>query len=42
MKRPDFIKHCEEMRTDETFSYPGDNETFGTGAVIFSLLLLSC
>lgn len=31
-KRPDFIKHCEELRTEETFSYPGDTETFGTGA----------
>ena len=34
MNRPDFIKNCEEMRTDETFSYPGDTETFGTGAAI--------
>lgn len=32
MNRPEFIKHCEELRTDETFSYPGDTETFGTGA----------
>lgn len=30
--RPEFIKHCEELRTPETFSYPGDSETFGTGA----------
>ena len=33
-KKPDFIKHCEELRTDETFSYPGDTETFGTGAAL--------
>lgn len=33
-ERPDFIKHCEELRTTETFSYPGDTETFGTGAAI--------
>lgn len=30
--RPDFIKNCEELRTDQSFSYPGDDETFGTGA----------
>lgn len=34
MNRPGFIKHCEEMRADESFSYPGDTETFGTGAAI--------
>ena len=34
MKRPEFIKHCEELRTDEKFSYPGDTETFGTGAAL--------
>lgn len=34
MNRPEFIKHCEELRTNETFSYPGDSETFGTGASI--------
>lgn len=32
--RPDFIKHCEELRIDESFSYPGDRETFGTGAAL--------
>lgn len=31
-QRPNFIKHCEELRTDET--YPGDTETFGTGAAL--------
>lgn len=31
-EKPSFIKHCEELRTQETFSYPGDSETFGTGA----------
>lgn len=30
--RPDFIKNCEELRSEESFSYPGDTETFGTGA----------
>jgi uncharacterized cupin superfamily protein len=34
MKRPDCIKHCEQLRTNETFSYPGDTETFGTGAAL--------
>ena len=33
-KRPEFIKHCEELRTDQSFSYPGDIETFGTGAAL--------
>ncbi len=32
--RPDFIRHCEELRTDESFSYSGDRETFGTGAAL--------
>ena len=41
MKRPEFIKHCEEMRTDQTFSYPGDTETFGTGAAIGRILGLN-
>jgi uncharacterized cupin superfamily protein len=31
-KRPDFIKHYDELTTQGTFSYPGDTETFGTGA----------
>lgn len=34
MNRPDCIKHCEELRTNETFSYPNDTETFGTGAAL--------
>jgi uncharacterized cupin superfamily protein len=34
MKRPDFIKNCEELRTSESFSYPGDTETFGTGTAL--------
>ena len=34
MNRPEFIKHCEELRTNETSSYPGDTETFGTGAML--------
>lgn len=33
-ERPEFIKNCEELRTDQSFSYPGDNETFGTGAAL--------
>ena len=41
MKRPDFIKHCEELRVDESFSYPGDSETFGTGASLGRKLGLS-
>ena len=32
--RPDFIKHCDELVVNESFSYPGDSETFGTGAVL--------
>jgi uncharacterized cupin superfamily protein len=32
--RPDFIKNCEELKTDQSFSYPGDTETFGTGAAL--------
>ena len=34
MQRPKFIKHCEELRTDNMFSYPEDTETFGTGAAL--------
>jgi len=34
VERSNFIKHCEELRTDESFSYPGDSETFGTGAAL--------
>ena len=40
-KRPDFIKHCEELKTDDTFTYPGDTETFGTGAHLSRRLGLS-
>ncbi|MBC7427992.1 MAG: cupin domain-containing protein [Bacteriovorax sp.] len=32
--RPDFIKHCDELVVNESFSYPGDSETFGTGAAL--------
>ncbi|MGE0616005.1 MAG: cupin domain-containing protein [Bacteriovoracia bacterium] len=32
--RPDCIKHCDELHTSQTFSYPGDPETFGTGAAL--------
>lgn len=39
--RPGFIKHCEELRTEVTFSYPGDSETFGTGAALGRKLGLS-
>ena len=31
MSRPNFIKNCEELRSDSTFTSPGDSETFGTG-----------
>jgi uncharacterized cupin superfamily protein len=34
VKRPDFIKNCEQLRTNDSFSYPGDDETFGTGAAL--------
>jgi uncharacterized cupin superfamily protein len=34
MSRDIFVKNCEELRTDDTFSYPGDSETFGTGAAL--------
>ncbi|MBT4763228.1 MAG: cupin domain-containing protein [Bdellovibrionaceae bacterium] len=39
--RPGFIKSCEELRTDESFNYPGDTEIFGTGAAISRNLGLS-
>ncbi|MBT7610384.1 MAG: cupin domain-containing protein [Bacteriovoracaceae bacterium] len=29
-RRLDCIKNCEELKKNETFSYPGDKETFGT------------
>lgn len=32
--RPSFIKNCEELITNESFSYSGDKETFGTGAAL--------
>ena len=34
MNKPDFIKNCEDLKTDESFSYPNDSETFGTGAAL--------
>lgn len=34
MNRPEYIKNCEELVTNETFSYPGDTETFGKGAFV--------
>lgn len=34
MTRPDFIKNVSELITDESFSYPDDTETFGTGAAM--------
>jgi|GEM_PF-6729505 len=40
-ERPDFIKNSEELRSDESFSYPGDTETFGTGAALGRALGLS-
>ncbi len=36
--KPNFIKHCDELSTDKSFSYPNDTETFGTGAPLASLL----
>ncbi len=38
MERPEFIKNVESLVSNSSFSYPGDNETFGTGAAIGSLL----
>jgi uncharacterized cupin superfamily protein len=38
MKKPDFIKNVEELVSKESFSYPGDTETFGTGAPIGRIL----
>jgi uncharacterized cupin superfamily protein len=32
--RPDFIKNVNELISNESFSYPGDTETFGTGAAM--------
>ena len=34
MKREDFVKNCEGLRSHQSFSYPGDSETFGTGAAL--------
>ena len=31
-KRPDFIRHCKELITDESWTYTGDTETFGAWA----------
>jgi len=41
MNRPDFIKNCEELRTGNSFSYPGDTETFGAGAALGKALGLN-
>jgi uncharacterized cupin superfamily protein len=38
MKKPDFIKNVEDLVSGESFSYPGDTETFGTGAPIGRIL----
>lgn len=38
MKRPSFIQNCEDLRSDESFSYPGDHETFVTGAHLGEIL----
>lgn len=34
LTRPSFIKHVSEMISNESFSYPGDTETFGIGAAM--------
>jgi len=39
--RPDFIKNVNELIVDESFSYPGDTETFGFGAAMGRKLGLS-
>ena len=41
MKRPNFIKHVDELIVDQSFSYPGDTETFGIGAAMGRKLGLS-
>jgi uncharacterized cupin superfamily protein len=33
-ERFEFIKNSEDLRGTESFSYPGDTETFGTGAAL--------
>jgi uncharacterized cupin superfamily protein len=33
-KRPDYIKNVSELHTPATYNYPGDTETFGTGAAL--------
>lgn len=38
MNKPDFIKNCNELSSNKSFSYPGDNETFGAGASLSSKL----
>ncbi len=38
MKRPSFIQNCEDLRSDVSFSYPGDHETFVTGAHLGEIL----
>lgn len=38
IERPNFIKHCDQLVVNESFSYPGDSETFGTGAALGSKL----
>lgn len=34
MSRPDFIKHINDLIVEQSFSYPGDTETFGIGAAM--------
>jgi len=34
VKRPEFIKNVSELISKESFSYPGDTETFGVGAAM--------
>lgn len=39
--RPDFIKNANDLVSNESFSYPGDQETFGIGAALGRKLGLS-
>ncbi|MFN3696614.1 MAG: cupin domain-containing protein [Pseudobdellovibrio sp.] len=41
IKKPDFIKNINELISNESFSYPGDAETFGIGAAVGRKLGLS-
>ena len=41
MKKTDFIRNCEELRSDESFNYPNDTESFVTGAHLGEIMGLT-